>query len=83
MYRIKSDIIENERKLKNVLRKLEQRKLGEAYSGGCPHNFCKDKDEFYDKYRGCERFNSCRACWDYFLDDISIIKKSNMEAYYD
>lgn len=79
MYKIKNGIIINERKLRIVLRKLEQRRLEEAYSGGCPHTFCKD--EFHDKYRGCDKFNSCRACWDYFLDDISIIKKSNMEVY--
>ena len=79
MYKIKTDMLASEKKLRIVLNKLELRRLGKEYSGGCPHEVCKN--DLYDKYRGCDRFNSCKACWDKFLDDVAIAKKSNMEAY--
>ena len=81
MYKIKTSMLKNEKTLKRVLNKLELRRLGKEYSGGCPHEVCKNI--LYDKYRGCDEFISCKACWDYFLDDISIAKKSNMEVYYE
>ena len=79
MYKIKTSMLKNEKKIRIVLNKLELRKLGKEYSGGCPHEVCKNV--LYDKYRGCDDFNSCKACWDFFLDDVAIAKKSNMEAY--
>ena len=81
MYKIKTSILKNEKKLRIVLHKLELRRLGEVYSGGCPHEICRK--DLFDNYRGCDRYNNCKACWDYFLDDISIAKKSNMEVYYE
>ena len=81
MYKIKTNMLKNEKTLKRVLHKLELRRLGKTYSGGCPHEVCKNV--LYDKYRGCDDFNSCKACWDFFLDDVSIAKKSNMEVYSD
>lgn len=79
MFRVKTSILRNEKKLRIVLHKLELRRLGKEYSGGCPHEVCKN--DLYDKYRGCDRYNNCKECWDYFLDDIAIAKRSNTEAY--
>ena len=79
MYKIKTSMLKNEKKLRIVLNKLELRRLGKKYSGGCPHELCRK--DLYDKYRGCDEYNSCKACWDFFLDDVTITKKSNMEMY--
>ena len=81
MYKIKTSMLKNEKKIRIVLHKLELRRLGKTYSGGCPHEVCKNI--LYDKYRGCDEFISCKACWDYFLDNVTIAKKSNMEVYSD
>ena len=79
MYKIKTDMLRTEKKLRIVLHKLELRRLEKVYSSSCPYELCRK--DLYDKYRGCDNFNSCKACWDYFLDDITIVKKNNMEVY--
>ena len=79
MYKIKTSMLASEKKLRIVLHKLELRRLEKVYSGGCPHELCRN--DLFDEYRGCDRFGSCKACWDYFLDDVAIAKKSNMEVY--
>ena len=80
MYKIKTDMLRTEKKLRVVLHKLELRRLEKVYSSSCPYELCRK--DLYDKYRGCNRYNSCKTCWDYFLDDIAIAKKNNMEVYY-
>ena len=79
MYKIKTSMLASEKKLRIVLHKLELRRLEKVYSSNCPNELCRK--DLFDKYRGCDRFNSCKACWDYFLDDIAIAKRSNTEAY--
>ena len=81
MYKIKTDMLRTEKKLRIVLHKLELRRLEKVYSSSCPYGLCRN--DLHDKYRGCDRYNNCKACWDYFLDDVTIAKKSNMEVYYE
>ena len=79
MLRVKNEILKSKRELENVLRRLERRKLGKSYTIGCPTNRCHKA--YYQKYRGCAKGLRCKKCWDFFLDDIIIAKKSNVEVY--
>ena len=79
MYIINKDMLKNEARLKNVLKKLERKRLKLSYSSGCPSEYCRR--DLYSKYKGCDKFKTCEKCWDNFLNDIVIVKKNNMEVY--
>ena len=77
MYKIKTSMLRNEMKIKPILHRLEQRSLGNEYSGHCPYSYCKG--DLFKEYEGCAKGLHCKECWDKFLDDIVITKKNNME----
>ena len=79
MFRVKDGILKSKMELEFVLRRLELRKLGKTYTIGCPTNRCHKA--YCQKYSGCAKGLHCKECWDFFLDDIAIVKKNNMEVY--
>ena len=79
MLRVKNEILKSKRELERILKRLERRKLGMYYASDCPTNRCHKA--YYQKYRGCAKGLHCKECWDFFLDDIIIAKKSNTEVY--
>ena len=81
MIRVKKYMLLYEDDSEVMISKYRLRKINENYTGGCPQRYCSPS--LCKIYNGCEEGLDCEDCWDRFLDNIIITKRSNMEVYYE
>ena len=79
MIRVKKHMLLSENDSNAIIEKYRLRESDKYYSGGCPSNVCSPS--LCKIYNGCKKDLECNDCWDKFLNDIIISKRSNMEVY--
>ena len=79
MIRIKKYMLLDEKYANEIIMKYRLRESGDYYTEGCPIYVCSPS--LHKIYNGCKKDLNCNDCWNRFLDDIIIGKRSNTEVY--